>query len=82
MLIISSKDKCVEYIAKIFVAEMSQRIIPDAERALKAIYNGDLEPIIHEKLNSFRDRMYLSTNTLGLKTKVAEYAYSKNAYPY
>ena len=82
MLVISSKDKCVEYIAKIFVAEMSQRIIPDAERALKAIYNGDLEPIIHEKLNSFRDRMYLSTNTLGLKTKVAEYAYSKNAYPY
>jgi hypothetical protein len=79
---ISSKDKCVEYIAKIFVAEMSQRMIPDAEKALKAIYNGDLNPVIHEKLNSFRDRMYLATNTLGLKTKVAEYAYSKNAYPY
>ena len=82
MLAISSKDKCVEYIAKIFVAEMSQRMIPDAEKALKAIYNGDLSPVIHEKLNSFRDRMYLATNTLGLKTKVAEYAYSKNAYPY
>ena len=82
MLSISSKDSCIEYIAKIFVAEMSQRMILDAEKALKAIYNGDLSPIIHEQLNSFRERMYLPTNTLGLKTKIAEYAYLKNGYPY
>jgi len=72
----------VEDIAKIFVAEMSQRMIPDAEKALKAIYNGSLDPVSLEKLNSFRNRMYLQTNTIGLKTKVADYAYTKNGYSY
>ena len=72
----------VEDIAKIFVAEMSQRMIPDAENALKAIYNGSLDPVILEKLNSFRNRMHLQTNTIGLKTKVADYAYTKNGYSY
>ena len=57
-------------------------MILDAEKALKSIYNGDLSPIIHEQLNSFRERMYLPTNTLGLKTKIAKYAYLKNGYPY
>ena len=82
MLAMPSEHNCVEHVAKIFVAEMSLRMIPDAEKALKAIYNGDLSPVIHEKLNSFRNRMYLATNTIGLKRKLAEYAYSKNAYPY
>ncbi len=72
----------VEAVAKIFVAEMAQRMIQFAETALKGIYNGDLSTLIHENLNAFRSRMYLPTNTIGLKREIAAYAYSKISYPY
>ena len=72
----------VEAVAKIFVAEMAQRMIQLAETALKGIYNGDLSTLIHENLNAFRSRMYLPTNTIGLKREIAAYAYSKKSYPY
>jgi butyryl-CoA dehydrogenase len=72
----------VEAVAKIFVAEMAQRMIQLAETALKGIYNGDLSTLIHENLNAFRSRMYLPTNTIGLKREIAAYAYSKISYPY
>ena len=72
----------VEGVAKIFVAEMVQRMVQLAETALKGIYNGDLSPLMHENLNAFRSRMYLPTNTIGLKREIAAYAYSKKSYPY
>ena len=72
----------VEDVAKIFVAEMAQRMVQLAETALKGIYNGDLSPLMHENLNAFRSRMYLPTNTIGLKREIAAYAYSKKGYPY
>jgi len=72
----------VEAVAKIFVAEMAQRMVQLAETALKGIYNGDLSTLIHENLNTFRSRMYLPTNTIGLKREIAAYAYSKTSYPY
>jgi len=72
----------VEGVAKIFVAEMAQRMVQLAETALKGIYNGDLSPLMHESLNAFRSRMYLPTNTIGLKREIAAYAYSKKSYPY
>jgi alkylation response protein AidB-like acyl-CoA dehydrogenase len=72
----------VEGVAKIFVAEMAQRMVQLAETALKGIYNGDLSPLMHENLNTFRSRMYLPTNTIGLKREIAAYAYSKTSYPY
>ena len=72
----------VEAVAKIFVAEMAQRMMQLAETALKGIYNGDLSTLIHENLNAFRSRMYLPTNTIGLKREIAAYAYSKKSYPY
>ena len=72
----------VEGVAKIFVAEMAQRMVQLAETALKGIYNGDLSPLMHESLNAFRSRMYLPTNTIGLKREIAAYAYSKTSYPY
>ena len=72
----------VEDVAKIFVAEMAQRMVQLAETALKGIYNGNLSPLMHENLNAFRSRMYLPTNTIGLKREIAAYAYSKKGYPY
>ena len=75
-------SKSVEGVAKIFVAEMAQRMIQLAEIALKGIYNGELSPLMHENLNAFRSRMYLPTNTIGLKREIAAYAYSKKSYPY
>ena len=72
----------VEGVAKIFVAEMAQQMVQLAETALKGIYNGDLSPLMHESLNAFRSRMYLPTNTIGLKREIAAYAYSKKSYPY
>ena len=72
----------VEAVAKIFVAEMAQRMVQLAETALKGIYNGDLSTLIHENLNTFRSRMYLPTNTIGLKREIAAYAYSQKSYPY
>jgi len=72
----------VEGVAKIFVAEMAQRMVQLAETALKGIYNGDLSLLMHESLNAFRSRMYLPTNTIGLKREIAAYAYSKKSYPY
>ena len=72
----------VEDVAKIFVAEMAQRMVQLAETALKGIYNGDLSPLMHENLNAFRSRLYLPTNTIGLKREIAAYAYSKKCYPY
>ena len=72
----------VEDVAKIFVAEMAQRMVQLAETALKGIYNGNLSPLMHENLNAFRSRMYLPTNTIGLKREIAAYAYSKKCYPY
>ena len=75
-------SKSVEGVAKIFVAEMAQRMVPLAETALKGIYNGELSPLMHESLNAFRSRMYLPTNTIGLKREIAAYAYSKKSYPY
>ncbi len=72
----------VEAVAKIFVAEVAQRMMQLAETALKGIYNGDLSTLIHENLNMFRSRMYLPTNTIGLKREIAAYAYSKKSYPY
>ena len=75
-------SKSVEGVAKIFVAEMAQRMVQLAETALKGIYNGDLSPLMHESLNAFRSRMYLQTNTIGLKREIAAYAYSKKSYPY
>ena len=75
-------SKSVEGVAKIFVAEMAQRMVQLAETALKGIYNGELSPLMHESLNAFRSRMYLPTNTIGLKREIATYAYSKKSYPY
>ncbi|MFL3044815.1 MAG: acyl-CoA dehydrogenase family protein [Candidatus Neomarinimicrobiota bacterium] len=75
-------SKSVEGVAKIFVAEMAQRMVQLAETALKGIYNGELSPLMHESLNAFRSRMYLPTNTIGLKREIAAYAYSKKSYPY
>ena len=72
----------VEDVAKIFVAEMAQRMVQLAETALKGIYNGNLSPLMHENLNAFRSRLYLPTNTIGLKREIAAYAYSKKGYPY
>ena len=72
----------VEDVAKIFVAEMAQRMVQLAETALKGIYNGNLSPLMHENLNAFRSRLYLPTNTIGLKREIAAYAYSKKCYPY
>ena len=72
----------VEGVAKIFVAEMAQQMVQLAETALKGIYNGDLSPLMHENLNAFRSRLYLPTNTIGLKREIAAYAYSKKGYPY
>ena len=72
----------VEGVAKIFVAEMAQRMVQLAETALKGVYNGDLSPLMHENLNAFRSRMYLPTNTIGIKREIAAYAYSKKCYPY
>ena len=77
-----TRPSSVEAVAKIFVAEMAQRMIQLAETALKGIYNGNLSTLIHENLNSFRSRMYLPTNTIGLKREIAAYAYSKQSYPY
>ena len=77
-----TKHSSVEAVAKIFVAEMAQRIMQLADTALKGIYNGDLSTLIHENLNMFRSRMYLPTNTIGLKREIAAYAYSKKSYPY
>jgi len=61
---------------------MAQRIMQLADTALKGIYNGDLSTLIHENLNAFRSRMYLPTNTIGLKREIAAFAYSKKSYPY
>jgi len=77
-----TKPSSVEAVAKIFVAEMAQRIMQLADTALKGIYNGDLSTLIHENLNAFRSRMYLPTNTIGLKREIAAFAYSKKSYPY
>jgi len=77
-----TKHSSVEAVAKIFVAEMAQRIMQLADTALKGIYNGDLSTLIHENLNAFRSRMYLPTNTIGLKREIAAFAYSKKSYPY
>jgi len=69
-------------IAKVFTAEMTNRLISQLHTAMNAICEGEHSTHINQKVYEFESRIRLSTNVIRLKKNIANYVYKKNKYPY
>ena len=75
-------DRIPLYIAKVFAAEASIRLLNMALTGMNGIYKGNLENSIIEKLKNFQVRMLPKIDIIGLKRLIAEHVYSKQSYPF
>jgi alkylation response protein AidB-like acyl-CoA dehydrogenase len=70
------------YIAKVFAAEASIRLLNMALTGMNGIYKGDLKNTITGNLKNFQVRMLPKIDIIGMKRLIAEYVYSKQSYPF
>lgn len=70
------------YIAKVFVAEASIRLLNMALTGMNGIYKGDLKNTITDNLKNFQVRMLPKIDIIGMKRLIAEHVYSKQSYPF
>jgi len=77
-----SPKPTVSDIARVFTAEMANRIMGNVYNVIGAIYEGKSSALVSQKIYEFENRMRLKTNVIGLKRKIAQHVYDKNEYPY
>lgn len=70
------------YIAKVFAAEASIRLLNRALTGMNGIYKGNLKNTIIDNLKNFQVRMLPKIDIIGLKRLIAEHVYSKQSYPF
>ena len=77
-----SPDSSVIDIAKVYTAEMVNRIMSLTHIVIAAIYTNNPSSLVNQKIIEFENRMRLKTNVIGLKRKVAQNVFESNGYPY
>ena len=70
------------YIAKVFAAEASIRLLNMALTGMNGIYKGNLKNSIIDNLKNFQVRMLPKIDIIGMKRTIAEHVYSKQSYPF
>lgn len=70
------------YIAKVFTAEASIRLLNMALTGMNGIYKGNLKNSIIDNLKNFQVRMLPKIDIIGMKRLIAEHVYSKQSYPF
>ncbi|MEE9117369.1 MAG: acyl-CoA dehydrogenase family protein, partial [Calditrichia bacterium] len=70
------------YIAKVFAAEASIRLLNMALTGMNGIYKGNLKNTIIDDLKNFQVRMLPKIDIIGMKRMIAEHVYSKQSYPF
>jgi len=70
------------YIAKVFTAEASIRLLNMALTGMNGIYKGNLKNVIIEHLKNFQVRMLPKIDIIEMKRLIAEHVYSKQSYPF
>ncbi len=76
------KDRIPLYIAKVFAAEASIRLLNLALTGMNGIYKGNLKNAIIEHLKNFQVRMLPKIDIIEMKRLIAEHIYSKQSYPF
>ena len=71
-----------KYISKVFVSEMTDRVITKTHSILNSLHDGSVSEETLSKLSQFEKRMRLSTNNVQLKRNIAEYIFEQKKYPY
>ncbi|MFC1785593.1 acyl-CoA dehydrogenase family protein, partial [Candidatus Neomarinimicrobiota bacterium] len=77
-----NKDRTPLYIAKVFAAEASIRLLNMALTGMNGIYKGNLKNSIIDNLKNFQVRMLPKIDIIGMKRSIAEHVYSKQSYPF
>lgn len=77
-----SPDSSVIDIAKVYTAEMVNRIMSLTHIVIAAIYTNNPSSLVNQKIIEFENRMRLKTNVIGLKRKIAQNVFESNGYPY
>ena len=77
-----SKNQIVpEMCAKVYTAEQGIRIMEYAYKILNNIYNSDIPADLNAKLDVLKERLSLSTDTIGLKKIIGEKVIESGGYP-
>ena len=77
-----SKNQIVpEMCAKVYTAEQGIRIMEYAYKILNNIYHGDIPTDLSTKLDVLKERLSLSTDTIGLKKIIGEKVVESGGYP-
>ena len=77
-----SKNQIVpEMCAKVYTAEQGIRIMEYAYKILNNIYQGDIPADLSAKLDVLKERLSLSTDTIGLKKIIGEKVVESGGYP-
>jgi len=77
-----NNDRIPLYIAKVFTAEASIRLLNMALTGMNGIYKGNLKNVIVEHLKNFQVRMLPKIDIIEMKRLIAEHVYSKQSYPF
>ncbi len=77
-----NNDRTPLYIAKVFAAEASIRLLNMALTGMNGIYKGNLKNSIIDNLKNFQVRMLPKIDIIGMKRSIAEHIYSKQSYPF
>ena len=73
----STKD-----ISRVFISEMVDRIVTNAQSILNAVYDGSSPKDTIFKMRKFDEKMRLSCNAVQLKRNIAEFVFEQEKYPY
>lgn len=77
-----SKNQIVpEMCAKVYTAEQGIRVMEYAYKILNNIYHGDIPADLNAKLDVLKERLSLSTDTIGLKKIIGEKVVESGGYP-
>ena len=77
-----SKNQIVpELCAKVYTAEQGVRVMEYAYKILNNIYSGDIPADLNAKLDVLKERLSLSTDTIGFKKIIGEKAVESGGYP-
>jgi len=77
-----SKNQIVpEMCAKVYTAEQGTRVMEYAYKILNNIYNSDIPADLNAKLDVLKERLSLSTDTIGLKKIIGEKVVEAGGYP-
>jgi alkylation response protein AidB-like acyl-CoA dehydrogenase len=77
-----SKNQIVpEMCAKVYTAEQGIRVMEYAYKILNNIYKGDIPADLNAKLDVLKERLSLSTDTIGLKKIIGEKVVESGGYP-